>query len=291
MDLRSVECVLKVAELQHFSHAASELHLSQPALSHRIRTLERELHVVLFDRDRRGVRVTAAGRAFLEPARAALQLGRRAADEALRASAGRTGHLRLGFTVIASYTALPHAVQYFRSTHPDVTVELLEVNSPTVEAALDRGELDLGILHPPLERPHLRQLPLTGEELVLAVPAGHRLAKRRRVRFSDLDGEPLLVAPRRVGPVLFDSLMARFRDSAVEPRIVQEATPVTTLTGLVAAGAGIGFVSRGIATATRPGVAFCAVTDAPVVPVAAAWATPEPTMIARHFLEVLKDTM
>jgi DNA-binding transcriptional LysR family regulator len=282
--------VLKVAELQHFSKAASELHLSQPALSHRIRTLERELSVVLFDRARRSVRLTEAGHAFLEPARAALQLGQRAAEEARRASAGRTGSLRLGFTVIASYTALPRAVQSFRSTHPDVTVELLEVNSPAVESALDRGELDLGILHPPLERPHLHHLALPGEAMVLAVPAGHRLARRKRVHFDDLDGEPLLVAPRHVGPALFDQLMACFRESNIEPRIVQEATPMTTLAGLVAAGAGIGFVSRGIATASRPGVAFRPVTNAPAVPMAAAWATPEPTVIAQHFLDVITHT-
>lgn len=291
MDLRSVECVLKVAELRHFSRAASELHISQPALSHRIRTLEREIGVQLFERDRRSVRVTEAGRAFLEPARVAVLQGGLAAERARQAGTGQSGLLRLGFTVIASYTSLPRAVQTFRSAYPEVTVDLLEANSPAVEEALERGELDIGVLHPPLARDHLPHRGLDNEELRLAVPSGHRLAHRRRVAFADLDGEALLVAPRRVGPVLFDTLMTCFRAAGVEPRIVQEATPMTTLTGLVAAGAGIGFVSNGIARASRPGVAFCTVTGAPAVPMAIAWAPGEPTAAAARFMDILTTTV
>lgn len=278
---------MRVAELRHFGRAAVELHLSQPALSHRIRTLEREVGVPLLVRNRRGVRLTEAGLAFLEPARAALSHGAYALDMARNSARGQHGRLRLGFTVIASYTELPTAIQQFRSSYPDVTVDLQEANSPAVEAALERGEMDLGVLHPPLERAqlHLRSLP--DERLVLAVPAGHRLAGRDEVTFGDLAGEPLLAAPRSVGPVLFDTLIGRFRAAGVEPVIVQEATPMTTLAGLVAAGAGIGFVTRGIATATRPGVAFVDVDSAPAVPMAAAWATDGPTATAARFLDLL----
>lgn len=280
-----------MAELGHFSRAATALHLSQPALSHRIATLERELTVRLFDRGRQGVRLTDAGRAFLEPARAAVGRGQQAAEAARRAEMGEIGRLRLGFTVIASYTALPQAVQEFRSAFPGVTVDLTEVNSPSVESALEHGEIDLGVLHPPLENPHLSLRPLADEQLVLAVPVRHRLAGRKRIRFADLAGEPLLVAPRSVGPVLFDKLIACFRDDDVEPLIVQEATPMTNLAGLVAAGAGIGFVSRGIAVATRPGVAFRPVARAPLIPMAAAWSTSQPTVTAQHFLEILSGVM
>ncbi|MFC8526084.1 LysR family transcriptional regulator [Nocardia sp. NPDC057227] len=287
MDLRSIECFLRVAETLHFARAAEELHLSQPALSQRIRTLEREIGVVLLERNRRGVRLTAAGAAFLDPATAALARGAQAADAARRAARGLQGRLRLGFTVIASYTTLPHAVQTFRGVCPEVVVDLVEINSPAVEEALDRGTLDLGILHPPLERPHLRTRELPGEPLVLAVPAGHRLAEQPAITFADLRGEALLAAPRRIGPTLFDGLVRRFREAGGEPRIVQEATPMTTLAGLVAAGAGVGFVTRGIARATRPGVVFRPVREAPAVPMAAAWAPPGLSPAGARFLEIL----
>ncbi|WP_280402442.1 LysR family transcriptional regulator [Nocardia carnea] len=289
MDLRSVECFLHVAQTLHFARAAAELHLSQPALSQRIRTLEREVGATLLDRNRRGVRLTAAGAAFLAPARATLAHGKRAVDVAQRAERGLHGGLRLGFTVVASYTALPQAVQAFRSEYPEVAVDLAEMNSPAVEEALVRDDIDLGVLHPPLERPHLRTAPLPPEQLVLAVPAGHRLAGQPRITFSELAGEPLLTAPRAVGPVLFDKLIACFHAAGAEPRVVQEATPVTTLAGLVAAGAGIGFVTRGVARATRPGVVFREVPGAPAVPMAAAWLPADPPPTGRRFLEILHE--
>lgn len=289
MDLRSVECFVRVAETLHFARAATELHLSQPALSQRIRTLEREVGVPLLERNRRGVRLTLAGEAFLDPAFTALRHGSHAVDVARRAASGLQGRLRLGFTVIASYTWLPRAVQEFRASLPDVTVDLTEINSPAVEGALHHGDLDIGVLHPPLERAGLQYYSLPDEPLVLAMPDGHRLAAQPQVSFGDLAGEPMLVAPRTVGPVLFDKLIGCFRAAGVQPRIVQEATPVTTLAGLVAAGAGIGFVTRGIAEATRPGVRFRSVEGAPGVPIAAAWIGQQLTPSARRFLTVLQD--
>lgn len=286
-----MECFIRVAETLHFGRAAIELHLSQPALSQRIRTLERDVGAALLDRDRRGVRLTEAGRAFLGPARAALAHGERAIDLAHRAAQGLHGRLRLGFTVIASYTWLPRAVQKFRDTCPEVTVDLVEINSPAVEEALDRGEIDLGVLHPPLVRTHLRMKELPDEPLVLALPVGHQLADQPSVTFADLAGEPMLMAPRSVGPVLFDKVIGCFRGADVEPRIVQEATPVTTLAGLVAAGAGIGFVTRGVAVSTRPGVVFRDVVGAPAVPMAAAWMPPEPLPTSRQFLDVVASVL
>lgn len=288
MDLRSVECFLRVAETLHFGRAAAELHLSQPALSQRIRTLERDVGAKLLDRDRRGVRLTAAGLAFLSPARAAVAHGERAVDIARRTQQGLHGRLRLGFTVIASYTRLPRCVQKFRSTFPEVIVDLIEINSPAVEEALDRGEIDLGVLHPPLARTQLRFRSLPDEPMMLALPVGHPLADRPTTTFADLAGEPLLAAPRGVGPVLFDKLIGCFRAAGVEPHIVQEATPVTTLAGLVAAGAGIGFVTRGVALASRPGVVFREVVGAPGVPIAVAWASPDPEPTGRQFIDVME---
>src|ERR1700754_1854049 len=211
----SVACFLRVAETLHFGRAAIDMHLSQPALSQRIRTLERETGTPLLIRNRRGVRLTDAGQAFLAPARAAVAHGEQAVDLARRAARGETGKLRLGFTVIASYTWLPQAIQAYRRTRPDVTVELTEINSPAVEEALVRGALDIGVLHPPLEHARLQVRELPDEPLVLAVPDNHRLATRPSVTFADLEGEPLLAAPRHVGPALFARLLNCFEQADV----------------------------------------------------------------------------
>lgn len=277
---------MRVADLLHFGRAATELHLSQPALSGRVRTLERELGVCLFTRDRRSVALTDAGRAFLPAARDVVTRAGSATSLARRAARGESGVLRLGFTVIAFYTALPRVVQRFRSRFPDVHVKLQEMNSPAVEEALAADLIDLGILHPPVEADALGTLELPPDPLVLAVPLAHPLAGRDRLGFGDLDNVPLLVAPRSVGPAVYDRLMCCFADAGARPRIVQEVTPMTTLVGLASAGAGVGFVTRGVARATRPGIRFVDVDDAPVMPVAAAWLAPDPTPAAQRFVEV-----
>ena len=125
--------------------------------------------------------------------------------------------------------------------------------------------------------------------MVLALPAGHPLADRPVITFADLAGEPMITAPRSVGPVLFDKLIGCFRAAGVEPSVVQEATPVTTLAGLVAAGAGIGFVTRGVALATRPGVVFREVAGAPGVPLAVAWLPPGPVATGQRFIEMVEQ--
>lgn len=288
MDIRSLACFVAVAEDLHFRRAAERLNITQPALSQRIRALEYEIGATLLERDRRHVLLTAAGSAFLEPARAAVANAAQAKMQALRAIRGEVGRLRLGFTVIAFYSALPEAVRIYRSRFPDVAVELAEMNSPMLERTLAAGEIDLGILHPPIGAPSLSVRLFQPDRLVLALPEQHVLAALQTVSVRDLDGQPFLIAPRQIGPNIYDRIIALFRNEGISPNIVQHVSPMTTLVGLVAAGAGVGFVTEGVANAGRPGVAFRSVSpDPPSLPVAAAWAGPAPSIAAQRFLEVV----
>jgi DNA-binding transcriptional LysR family regulator len=290
MDIRSLACFVAVAEELHFRRAAERLHLTQPALSQRIQALEQTIGTVLLERDRRHVALTPAGRAFLEPARAAVANAMLAKAQALRAVRGEVGRLRLGFTVIASYGVLPEAVRAFRTRFSDVEIELAEMNSPLLEAALTAGEIDLGVLHPPLGTPGLATHALPDQPLVLALPAAHPLAAKAVVHVTDLNGEPFLIAPRAIGPIIYDRIIALFQTEGFSPRIVQEVSPMTTLTGLAAAGAGIGFVTAGIAEVVRPGVVFRPVQpEPPRLPMAAAWREPDLSAVGQRFLDVVAE--
>lgn len=288
MDIRSLECAIAVADELHFRRAAERVHLTQPALSQRIRTLEAELGFALFGRDRHSVSLTVAGAAFIEPARRAVREASLAKTLALRAMRGDVGKLTIGFTVIAFYGRLPSAVQAFRHAYPDVAVQLIEMNSPDLEDALAQGRIDVGVLHPPLTTPGLTVHELPAERLVLALPASHRLARQSKIRLAELDGEPFLSAPRSIGPTFYDRSAALFQQEGASPNIVQEVTPMTTLTGLVAAGVGMGLVTEGIAQLSRPGVAFRPLEPAPpALPLAIAWLNAEPTPTARKFIDVV----
>ena len=132
--------------------------------------------------------------------------------------------------------------------------------------------------------------PLPDEKLVLALPAAHPLARAVTVMASDLEGEPMLIAPRTVGPSIHDRMIAFFRSQGFSPDIVQEATPMTTLAGLVAAGVGVGFVTEGIATAVRPGLVFRPVEpEPPKLPLAAAWRGPALSKSGELFLEIVAE--
>ncbi|CDN53980.1 HTH-type transcriptional regulator AlsR [Neorhizobium galegae bv. officinalis bv. officinalis str. HAMBI 1141] len=288
MDIRSMACFVAVAEELHFRRAAERMHLTQPSLSQRIRALELEIGTDLFARDRRSVALTPAGQAFLEPARRAIENADVARQQALRAFRGEVGRLRLGFTVIAFYGILPEAVQAFRKRYPQVEIELVELNSPSLETALMTGTIDLAVLHPPLANPELAIHELPAEHLVLALPESHPLAVRTEIRLSDLAGEPFLLAPRSIGPSIYDRVIALFRDQGISPRVVQEVTPMTTLAGLVAAGVGMGFVTGGLSRLPRPGVVFRPVTPTPPsLPMAASWLKPQLSAIGQRFLETV----
>ena len=132
--------------------------------------------------------------------------------------------------------------------------------------------------------------PLPDQNFVLALPAAHRLAEKSPISVADLAGEPFLIAPRAIGPSIYDRVIALFRSQGISPRIIQEVTPMTTLTGLVAAGAGMGFVTEGIATVARPGVAFRPVVpEPPSLPMAAAWSEPALSISGVRFLDVVAD--
>jgi DNA-binding transcriptional LysR family regulator len=105
-----------------------------------------------------------------------------------------------------------------------------------------------------------------------------------------MDGEPFLITPRIIGPSIYDRIIALFRRHGINPHIVQEVTPMTTLTGLVAAGTGMGFVTDGVATVTRPGVVFRSVDpEPPEMPVAAAWLSPDIPSPAARFLDIVAE--
>jgi DNA-binding transcriptional LysR family regulator len=288
MDVRSLACFIAVAEDLHFRRAAARLNLTQSALSQRIRALEDEIGTLLLERDRRHVSLTPAGTAFLPHARAAVLSAGLARTEALRAARGEIGRLRLGFTVIAFYGILPLAVRRFRDRYPEVAIDLVEINSPAVEAALAADDIDLGVLHPPLYTSGLDKRALRPQRMLLALPEGHRLADKAVIAVHDLEGEPLLIAPRSVGPSFADGLLALFHAEGITPTIAQEVTPMTTLIGLVSAGTGVGFVTEGIATVSRPGVIYRPIApEPPSLPIAVAWRQGNLSLVSERFLEVV----
>ncbi|SOB95685.1 regulatory helix-turn-helix LysR family protein [Alloalcanivorax xenomutans] len=183
-----------VAEELHFHRAAARLNMSQPPLTHAIRKLEDELGVILIKRDKRVLGLTDAGRTFLEQARETLRQAEQAVTATRDVAAGRTGVVRLGYVGSALYGRLPTVIRQFRSTYPKVRLELREATTAAQIAALRDGELDAGVLIPPLTNAQdIAVTPFDHDRLCLALPRDHPLSRRSDLALTELADEPFVL--------------------------------------------------------------------------------------------------
>lgn len=257
MELRHLRYFVAVAEERHFGRAAERLHMAQPPLSQQIRQLEGELGVTLLRRTTRRVDLTEAGAAYLDQARRILGAVDDAGAEAQRVQAGLTGRLAVGCVGSATYSLLPAFARTLREELPGVDVTFRgEMLVPAQIEAMLAGSLDLALLRPPVDEPGLELHPLRTERLIVAVPDGHRLARRRRVRVSDLRDEDLVVHPARGRSVMHGLVTSLCREAGFVPRIRHEVAETSTLVTFVAAGLGVAVVPEPVSALGVPGAVY-----------------------------------
>lgn len=254
MELRQLRYFIAVAEESSFSRAARRLHISQPPLSTQIMTLEEELGIRLFNRSNRGVSLTAAGSVFYAEMRAVLVRLEHGKTRARQAGQGHVGALSVGFVSIADYGILPPALKEFRTRFPAVEVQLHELTTDLQIREMRAGRLDLGCTgSPPRSRPGA----ILHEELVLAVPTGHRLTKTKSaLDLAAFAKESFIVPPRDIAPGLYDLIISRCYSSGFVPRITQHARQMQTVISLVAAGMGVALVPSSVQNLKRAGVHY-----------------------------------
>ncbi len=289
MELRHLRYFVAVAEHLSFGRAAERLHISQPPLSRQIRALEDELGAPLFSRTRRSVRLTAAGAALLPEARRLLRDADALQAGARRLAAGAVGTLALGFISVAAYNLLPQLAPEFRRRHPGIKLVLQEATSDVQLGALAQGELDVGLVLPPVEAPGLEYAPLLHDTLVAALPAGR--GGKGPVAVGALRHEPFILFPRRVGTSLHDAIVGVCRRAGFAPRVAQEAIQMQTIISLVAAGMGIALVPAALRKLRRAGVVYRPLTDrAARVEIGVAWRAADDAPAVQAFVGLARAT-
>jgi len=219
--------------------------VAQPALSRQIQDLEEELGFRLFERLPRGVKLSAAGKLFLEDARRILQEVSEAAVRAGRVASGRSGTLRVGFTENASWRGVvPESFRRFRELQPDAELQLQPSASLEQLDAIRSGRLDAGFVNfMPKSDPELDQLLVAVQHVELAAPKKHPLTKLKKLRLRDLTDAPFVWFPRWASPAFYDRMMHEcYRGGLKSPRIVQEGLNEATILSLVSTGLGVGWV-------------------------------------------------
>jgi DNA-binding transcriptional LysR family regulator len=268
MELRHLRYFVAVAEELSFTRAAERLHIGQPPLSQQIQALEAELGARLFERSKRWVRLTEAGKLFFDDARAILAQSEHAAQRARRAQRGEAGELRVGFTFSTPFTPLfARTIRRYRQLYPDVTLTLHEMTTLHQLDAIEARRLDLGFVRPP-EVALPEELSLTTlrrDPLLLVLASDSPLARRRKVKVADLADLPWVMYPKESGVGINHAIFGMCREAGFVPRIAMEAGEAATIIGLVAAGIGVSVLPSPFQAMQMEGVTYRPLADAGAV--------------------------
>lgn len=254
---------LAVAEHLSFRHAANSLGIAQSSVSARIKTLEEDLGVLLFERNTRGVRLTEAGRHFVASVSTGIDQLDHAVKTAGALARGEEGCLQIGLHVppLAGFLADMFAVHH--KQHPRIGIEVTEGRPADIMQLVRQGQPDIAFVigAPKAEDCHSRLL--WSEALIAVLPTNHPLAERETITWADLTAETFLVRYGGTGPQAHDHVTRRFAELGHHPRIVRWEVSRETLFHMVVQGWGITITTELTASVPASGLVFHPIADEP----------------------------
>jgi LysR family transcriptional regulator, hydrogen peroxide-inducible genes activator len=240
MELHQLRYFSAVATLRNFSRAAEKCHVAQPSLSQQIMKLERELGERLFDRTKRSVNLTPAGERFFARVQRVLEELEHARDDVGEAQGPVRGRISLGALPTVAPYFLPGALQAFSRQHPAVEILIHEDTTANLVRAVEQRELDVALVSTPAGGGRVTIEPIFSEELWLAVPRKHPLAKKPRVAVADLASQPFILMQE--GHCLAGQALQFCSARGVAPQTNFRSAQIETIQAFVAAGHGVSLV-------------------------------------------------
>jgi DNA-binding transcriptional LysR family regulator len=258
MELRHLRYFVTVAEELNISRASARLRISQPAVSRQLRDLEEELRVELFRREKHGLKLTAAGEAFLAHARDLLRRSGDAIKEMAAFSQPVKTTLTVGYIAPVLASTLTPALRRFSQAHADTEVALREMTPGEQVKALRAGRIDLALLGnpcPEMEREFaitvLSRIPFQA-----VLPDNHLLALRKRIALSELEGEPFIGFSEETYPGRNAAICAGCQAAGFTPRFRQYVENLSALLAVVAAGKGVTLAPAEVSQLAHPQAVF-----------------------------------
>ena len=249
MEMQQLRYVVAVARTANFSRAAEQCHVSQPSLSQQIKKLEDELGERLFDRMKRAAKPTPAGEVFLRRAVRILEEADAAKREATDAKGLLRGALMLGVLPTIAPYLLPTVMAEFTGAFPGVEILIQEDTTARLLKLALAYEIDFALASLPIQDDRLEMRTLFSEELLLALPPKHPLARKRTIRADDLENERLIVM--KEGHCLGDQVLRFCERRDMHPTISFRSAQLETIQSLVSAGLGISLIPAMAARAER----------------------------------------
>lgn len=288
IEFRHLRYFIAVAEEMHFGRAAERLHMAQSPLSHQIRQLERQLGVTLLERDHHVVGLTDAGEALLEESRAVLAGLDRAVERTRRAGAGEAGRICVGYVPEMIGELLPQSLHAHRQRYPDIAVELCQGTTGELLDALGERRVDVGFVRDPGPVEGLDYEELVRDELCLAVPEQDDPSPSP-VDLAALDGRTVLLPAFQTVRSLREDIEAACAGAGLALRSPREASSLTAMLLMVAAGTGVALVPASVARSFPvAGVQFKRLASKPVTRLGMCWRRENPSRIVANFVDTTR---
>jgi DNA-binding transcriptional LysR family regulator len=261
MELRHLRYFVAVAEELNFTRAAEKLRLAQPSLTRQIHNLEEELGVRLLDRSRNQVSLTKEGRSFLVDARRLVALSLESVKSVQRFSRGESEQLNIGYLFKFNFDLLPVTLATFYQTRPETSVNLFDMSPAEQLRALEARKIDLGFmgLRPPIANKNTAELAwecVAHHNVVVVLPATHPLAKKAKIKITDLKSLFFVAMSEQTHPGSRHWLSSICEGAGFTPRILQDVDLESGLMTFVAEGLGVTLAREQIQNLPHPGVVF-----------------------------------
>lgn len=288
--LASLIQTLAVAEHLNFRHAANALGVSLSSVSARVKTLEEDLGILLFERHARGVRLTEAGRHFVELVAAGVDQLDHAVKTAGMAASGECGRLRLGVHALIPGSFLAELIERYHAEHPGIEVEITEGTARDAVMQLRANRLDIVFVVGTPELPDCHSRRMWTEQLVAVLPERHQLAGKASVTWADLAGETFLVRYGGTGPQVHDHIVLRLAGRWPASSVQRFDVGRGTLLSMVGQGFGITIVGAATSLLPTSGVVFVPFADEPEpVPFSAVWSPFNQGAAVRNMLDLASE--
>lgn len=293
MELRHLRYFVAVAEELNMRIAAEKLHISQPPLSRQIRDLENDLGTKLFERDKNKLRLTEAGEFFLKKAKDILAKSQCATQMVKAVNCGAAGSLAIAYRVPVESALPTRVLRKCRQSFPSMELTIREMSLPDQVVALLENRIDVGYVG--FRNAELQDIlnyeMVLKSDILVALPSGHHLLKKRRLELAELSEEPFIFVQRSASPFAYDWLISIPKVCGFIPNVVQQADTPRNMFRLIAAGFGISLVPEFLKCYSMPELAFRPLKSKIQLDWVIAWRKDNKSPVLETFLMLLREHM
>jgi DNA-binding transcriptional LysR family regulator len=290
MDLRQLRYFLTLAEELHFRKAAEKLFIVQPALTKQIQDLEKELGTILFERNKRTVRLSAAGVYFKEQMTKLFQDLEDTKKKVGLIEKGIKGEIRIGYVGSCIHTFLPDLLSKLHDNYPEIHTYLSEMTSASQLVAIQKGELDVAFLrNPPLSKKYENRL-IFQENFALIVPKNHFINQKKFKNIAQLANEKFILPTKSDGESYQKLQWSICEDAGFSPQIAHETVHGYTTIKLVEKGLGVSLLPISFQSVTHAAITFIELKNIPQKSeITAVWRAENPNPSVRFFLDLMRE--